>query len=191
VTGQNGRVPDKELIRRTQAGDTGAFDELMTRYNHAIYRLAYSMTRNHADAEDVSQETFIRAYRAIDRFDEKYRFYTWLHRIAVNLCINVFRRRKRARLVPLPGTEIGSEWADVPDPRSGEDDASLRRDLDKALTRLPAEQRAVFVLRVKDEMSYSEISKLLGIPVGTVMSRLNRARQRLRHLLKDYLPSAS
>jgi RNA polymerase sigma-70 factor (ECF subfamily) len=189
MTGPTDRVPDSELIHRTQAGETEAFDELMKRYNQAVYRLAYSMTRNHADAEDISQETFIRAYRAIKRFDDRFRFYTWLHRICANLCINLFRRRGRVRLQSLPGTEAGAEWADIPDPREDEGEAELRRDLDRAIARLPAEQRAVFVLRVKEELSYDEISRMLGIPMGTVMSRLNRARQRLRDLLKDYLPA--
>lgn len=183
-----GTASDLELIRRVQHGNTAAFDELMTRYNHAVYRLAYSMMRNHADAEDISQEAFIRVYRAIGRYDERYRFYTWLHRITVNLCINQMKRQGRQRTVPLPGTEVEAEGQDVADPRSGPADEDLRRDLDQALTRLPGEQRAALVLRVKEELSYNDIAKTLGIPVGTVMSRLARARCRLRELLKDYLP---
>ncbi|MBN2537128.1 sigma-70 family RNA polymerase sigma factor [candidate division WOR-3 bacterium] len=189
MTDPTDRVPDSELIHRAQVGETEAFDELMKRYNQAVYRLAYSMTRNHADAEDICQDTFIRAYRAIKRFDDRFRFYTWLHRICVNLCINLFRRRGRVRLTSLPGTEAGAEWADIADPREDAGAAELRRDLDRAIARLPDDQRAVFVLRVKEELSYGEISKLLGIPMGTVMSRLNRAREKLRELLRDYLPS--
>ncbi|MFO7639304.1 MAG: sigma-70 family RNA polymerase sigma factor [bacterium] len=185
-----GQPPDLELIRRTQQGDTTAFDELMIRYNHAVYRLAWSFVRNHADAEDVSQEAFIRAWRAIGRFDPKYRFYTWLHRITVNLCMNHFRRQKRANLVPLPGGEPGSEWQDMPDPNSGVEDGELRRALDKALNELPDDQRAVLLLRAREELSYEEISQALGIPVGTVMSRLSRARGRLRGLLKEQLPAS-
>ncbi len=160
----------------------------MTRYNESIYRLAYSMTRRHADAEDISQETFIRAYRSIRGFDEQYRFYTWLHRICVNLCINHFKKSRRFRFVPLPGSEAGSDSADIADPKAGGEQSSLRRDLDRALGKLPPDQRMVFVLRVKEELSYNEIAGQLGIPVGTVMSRLNRARNRLKELLKEYLP---
>ena len=191
MTAPEGRVSDVELIHRTQQGNTTAFDELMMRYNEAIYRLAYSTVRNHADAEDISQEAFIRAYRAIGRFNEKYRFYTWMHRITVNLCINLMRQRKRMRLVSLPGSERGSEWAEIADPRSDIEDGELRRDLDRAMEELPPEQRAVLVLRVKQELSYSEISETLDIPIGTVMSRLSRARGHLKKLLKDYLPQAS
>jgi len=185
---RQGTVPDLELIRQVQQGETRAFDELMMRYNQAVYRLAYSMVRSHADASDISQETFIRAYRAIDRFDEQFRFYTWLHRICVNLCLTWLKRRGKQRTGPLPGTEFGAEWQDVPDPKGSPADMELARDLDRALARLQSDQRAVFVLRVKEELSYNEISEALGIPVGTVMSRLNRARIRLRELLKDYLP---
>ncbi len=183
-----GKASDIELIRRAKSGDTRAFDELMTRYAESIYRLVFSLARNHADADDLSQETFIRAFRAIGRYDEQYRFYTWLHRIAVNLCINHLKRKQRIRFVPLPGSEIGGEWQDIADPKTGTGDSELQRDLDRALCKLPAEQRAVIVLRVKEELSYNEISEVLEIPVGTVMSRLNRARSRLKRLLKDYLP---
>ncbi len=184
------KLSDIDLIRRTIAGDTRAFDELMTRYTESIYRLVYSMTRNHADASDLSQEVFIRAYRAIGRFDEQYRFYTWLHRIAVNLCINHMKRKRRFRLVSLPGSGSGTESPDIADPKSRSEGSALQRDLDRALLKLPPDQRAVFVLRVKEEMSYDEISKQLGIPAGTVMSRLSRARGRLKELLKEYLPRA-
>ncbi len=160
----------------------------MMRYNRAVYRLAYSIVRSHADASDISQETFIRAYRAISRFDEQYRFYTWLHRICVNLCLNHLKRVQHQKLVPLPGTDTEGEWQDLPDPGTSPSDMEIRRDLDQALRKLPSDQRAVFVLRVKEELSYNEIAKMLGIPVGTVMSRLSRARLRLKELLKDYLP---
>jgi RNA polymerase sigma-70 factor (ECF subfamily) len=188
MSGPEGQVADLELIGRTQQGDTAAFDELMMRYSKAVYRLAYSFVRNHADAEDISQEAFIRAWRAIARFDPKYRFYTWLHRITVNLCMNHFRRQKRIRFEPLPGGEPGAEWQDLPDPKGDDDAGELRRALDRAMMALPPEQRAVLVLRARDELSYSEISKALGIPVGTVMSRLSRGRAQLRERLKEHLP---
>ncbi len=184
-----GSASDLDLIRRAKLGETAAYDELMTRYSQSIYRLCYSLCRNHADAEDLSQDTFIRAYRAIGRYDEQYRFYTWLHKIAVNLCINRFNRQRRERTVQLAEDEDSAGWQDVPDQRPSPGDEDLRRDLDQAILKLPEEQRAVFVLRVKEELSYNQISKMLRIPVGTVMSRLNRARGRLKELLKDYLPA--
>ena len=183
------RASDVELIHRVQSGETEAFDELMKRYAASVYKVTYSLTRNHADADDMSQETFIRAYRAIGRFDEHYQFYTWVRRIAVNLCFNHLKRGKKFRFVPLPMSDGEVESADIADPRPPAADSELRRDLDQALVKLPPDQRAVFVLRVNEEMSYDEISKALSIPVGTVMSRLNRARERLRDLLKEYMPA--
>jgi len=189
MDGPEGHVADLELIRRTQAGENEAFDELMKRYNQSIYRVAYSLTRSHADADDISQEAFIRAYRAIKHFDERYRFYTWVRKIAVNLCLNHLKRQRRFRLLPLPLADGDNESADIADPKADAETSSLRYDLDRALLRLPADQRAVFILRVDQEMSYNEISEMLKIPVGTVMSRLNRARERLKGLLKEYLPA--
>ncbi len=188
MTEPAGRPADLELIRRVQSGDLAAFDELMQRYARSVYKVTYSLMRSHADADDAAQDTFIRAFRSIGRYDPTWRFYTWLRRIAVNVCLNELKRRKRFRLVPLPQPDGDAESADVPDPNPAEVDSTLRRDLDAALTRLPDDQRAVFVLRVNEEMSYSEISEVLAIPVGTVMSRLNRARARLRVLMKEYLP---
>lgn len=179
-------VTDVELVRQALAGDTRAFDELMKRYSENIYRLTYSIMRCHADASDLSQETFIRAYRSLARYDERFAFWTWLRRIAVNLCFNALKRQRRFGFVPL--ADDGREGQDIPDPRPGPEDSGLRRDLERALTMLPPEQRTVLVLRVIEEMSYNEISATLGIPVGTVMSRLNRARQKLKELLKEYLP---
>lgn len=178
---------DLELIRQAKAGDLGAFDELMRRYIGSIRRVTGSLLRSDPDADDATQETFIRAFRSLRGFDERFQFYTWLRRIAVNHCFTSLKRRSRLRLVPLPAPDGEDEAADIEDPKSDTDAAGLRHDLDVALAKLPADQRAVFVLRVNEEMSYSEIGEALGIPVGTVMSRLNRARQRLRELLREYV----
>ena len=189
TTGENeARPADLDLIRQAKAGDTMAFDELMRRYIGSIRRVAGSMLRNDPDADDVTQETFIRAFRSLRGFDERFQFYTWLRRIAVNLCFTCLKKRSRFRLVPLPVSDGESEAVDIEDPKSDADTSGLRHDIDTALGRLPADQRAVFVLRVDEEMSYNEIGEALGIPVGTVMSRLNRARARLRELLKEYMP---
>jgi RNA polymerase sigma-70 factor (ECF subfamily) len=184
------RPTDLDLIHSTQSGSTEAFDELMKRYAASIYRVTYALTRNHADADDLSQEAFIRAYRAIGRFDPQYQFYTWIRRIAVNLCFNHLKRSHRVRLQPLPIADGESESVDIADPKASAEGSGLRRDLDAALARLPVDQRTIFMLRVDEELSYNEIAAALGIPVGTVMSRLNRAREKLRLLLKEYLPTA-
>lgn len=185
-----GRPSDVELIHAVQSGDTNAFDELMKRYAASVYRVTYSLTRNHADADDMSQEAFIRAYRAIARFDERYQFYTWIRKIAVNLCFNHLKRSRRYSFQPLPMADGEAEAVDIVDPKSDAEGSGLKRDLDAALLKLPADQRAIFVLRVNEELSYSEIAEALSIPVGTVMSRLSRARERLKVLLQEYLPTA-
>jgi RNA polymerase sigma-70 factor (ECF subfamily) len=184
------RVPDQQLTRQAKSGDLAAFDELVRRYAASIYRVAYMMTHSHADADDLSQETFIRAFRSIGRYDEQFRLYTWLRRICVNLCLNHLKRKQRVRLSPLPLADGDDESADIPDPKFEGDAASLKHDLEQALAKLPHDQRVIFTLRVSEEMSYTEISAALGIPVGTVMSRLNRARTRLRELLREYMPRA-
>jgi len=190
MSGSETKVADGELVKRVRTGDTQAFDELMSRYSGSIYRVTYSMMRCQADASDLAQETFIRAYRSLARYDERFAFYTWLRRIAVNLCLNALRRRRRFFFLPLPMSNDEREGPDIPDPKPGPEQSGLRQDLDRALAKLPPDQRAILVLRVNEEMSYNEISETLGIPVGTVMSRLNRARTRLRELLREYLPRA-
>jgi len=189
MSAPEGRPGDLELIHAVQSGDTGSFDELMKRYAASIYRVTYALTRNHADADDMSQETFIRAFRAIRRFDERYQFYTWIRKIAVNLCFNHLKRSRRVPMQSLPMADGEAESVDIVDPKAGAEGSGLRRDLDAALTRLPPDQRAIFMLRVDEELSYNEIAEALGIPVGTVMSRLNRAREKLRLFLKEYLPT--
>jgi len=182
------KAADFDLIRQAKAGDTLAFDELMRRYIGSIRRVTGSLMRSDPDADDVTQETFIRAFRSLRGFDERFQFYTWLRRIAVNLCFTCLKKRSRFRLVPLPNPDGEDQAADIEDPKSDVDTSGLRHDLGLALARLPSDQRAVFVLRVNEEMSYSEIGAALGIPIGTVMSRLNRARAKLRELLKEYMP---
>lgn len=190
MSAAEGRPSDLDLIHAVQSGRTEAFDELMKRYAASIYRVTYSFVRGHADADDLTQETFIRVYRAIARFDERFQFYTWARKIAVNLCLNHLKRRGRVRMQPLPMADGENESVDIPDPKAGVDDSGLRRDLEVALARLPDDQRSVFVLRVDEEMSYNEIAETLSIPVGTVMSRLSRARDRLKELLKEYMPAS-
>jgi RNA polymerase sigma-70 factor (ECF subfamily) len=178
---------DLKLIRRVKSGEAQAFDVLMQRYATRIYQVIYGMVHNQADTQDLSQETFIHAYEGIKGFNEKYRFYTWLYRIAINLCINHWKRRKPAQLVPI---ENGESYAD-PNPATDPAAMDLRRAVEKRLAQLPEEQKTVFVLRTFEEMSYQEIAEVLGISIGTVMSRLSRAREKLKELLKDYLPRSA
>lgn len=178
-------LSDLELIRRVKSGETRAFDVLMQRYGPRIYRVIYGMVHNHADTKDLSQDTFVHAYEAIKKFKEQYKFYTWLYRIAVNLCINHCRRGKKVQFTPIENAEF---YADT-NPAANVESQDLHRAVKQKLVQLPEEQKTVFILRTFEEMSYQEIADILGISVGTVMSRLSRAREKLKELLKDYLPS--
>lgn len=177
---------DLELIQRTKAGDAQAFDTLMRRYNRRVYQVIFGLTHNHADAEDLTQETFIRAFEHIRSFKEEYRFYTWLYRIAVNL---TFTYLKRSRLGPQILEHEDCTALEVADDRMGaiNEDCDRRRNIERALMSLPADQRLVLVLRTYEQLSYEEIARVTGTNIGTVMSRLFRARAKLRTALARYL----
>lgn len=177
-------LTDLELIRKVKAGETQAFDVLIQRYGKRIHRVIYGMVHNYADTEDLTQDTFVRAYEGIKKFKEQYKFYTWLYRIAINLCINHYKRKKMIQFTSL----TNSEFSPDENPKTNVESQDLRRAVEYQLTQLPEEQKMVFVLRTFDEMSYQEIADILGISMGTVMSRLARARHKLKELLKDYLP---
>ena len=169
------------LVRAAQKGDAAAFEEIVRRYQKAVYRVAYGVTRNAADADDLAQETFVRAWRALDRFRPDEPLYPWLSRIAINLSYSLFRRRRRRPETSIePLVEAGQQWAGTEDP---ERDAAERERDDKiaeSFAELKEDHRAVLVLRVVEGLSYDEIARTLGVPVGTVRSRLSRARSELR-----------
>jgi RNA polymerase sigma-70 factor, ECF subfamily len=177
---------DLDLIRRAKVGDAQAFDVLMRRYNRRAFQVIYGLTRNYADAEDLTQETFIRAYEHIRTFKEEFRFYTWLYRIAVNLTFTFLKRRK---LAPVSLATDDDPEADPPDERAAPVDVQLdrKRNIEKALKELPEEQRLALVLRTYEELSYAEIAEVMHTSIGTVMSRLSRARDKMRESLRDYM----
>jgi RNA polymerase sigma-70 factor (ECF subfamily) len=149
-----------------------------------VYRVAYGLTRNPSDADDLAQETFVRAWQAIGRFRVGEPLYPWLARIAVNLAYSLFRRRRRRPETPIePLIEAGHEWAGEDDPARDAAEAESRERLEASFAELKPEHRAVLVLRVVEGMSYDEIAGALGVPVGTVMSRLSRARAELKSRL--------
>ena len=160
----------------------------MRRYQRRVYAVAYRICRRSDVAEDVAQETFLRAYRALDRFEVGRPFGPWVVRIAANLAINR-KRSPREREQALP--EGHAETPAVsPDPLGRLLETEAGAVLEKAVGELPEEQRAVFVLRIYEDLSYQEIAEALGVADGTVMSRLSRARARLRTVLLPYLAAA-
>jgi RNA polymerase sigma-70 factor (ECF subfamily) len=163
---------DEALVSRARAGDTGAFETLVTRYHRVLFTVALRMLGNDADAGDATQVAFIRAYERLDSFDPRFRFFSWLYRILLNECSNSRRGRRAPQ-------EIASELAADPTPLEALERAERRRRVQMALLDLPAEYRQVVVLRHFGELSYEEIAGTLGISSKTVKSRLYTARQRL------------
>ncbi len=184
---------DGELVEASRRGDRQAFRLLFDRYYRRILAVATGMLRNREDALDVAQETFIKAYRSLPRFKGDSSFYTWLYRIAVNLCVDAQRRDARyARVAVSPGEGAPEETEpfDVCDERPGVDpfEQVQTRELGalvrEALSELTAEHRAVILLREVDGLSYDEISHVMQCAKGTVMSRLHYARKRLQARLR-------
>jgi RNA polymerase sigma-70 factor (ECF subfamily) len=172
---------------KAQAGNLFAYEELVRRYQRRVYAVAYRIVRRSDVADDVAQETFLRAYRAIGRFEVGRPFAPWVVRIAANLAINRKRSpNEREQGLPEGHAETRSS---SPSPLDRLLDAEAASVLEQALDDLPEEQRVVFVLRVYEDLSYQEIAETLGISPGTVMSRLSRARTKLRGIVLPYLSS--
>jgi RNA polymerase sigma-70 factor (ECF subfamily) len=186
-------VEERTALERCQRGDAQAFGVVVNMNMKRAYFAALGLVGNHADALDLSQEAFVRAYRAMPRFDLERRFFTWYYRILRNLCLNHLRDRARVR-----ETDPNTEWSDLDDAQSDvlHDQADpavlaertdLNRHVWRAVARLKPEEREVFVLREVEDCSYAEIAERLEIPQGTVMSRLFHARQNLKDMLNRLL----
>jgi len=191
---RNGReheVSEAELVRQAQAGAPTAFAQLVGLYQDRIYNTCYRMTHNHADALDLTQSTFLRALEALDRYRGQAAFYTWLFRIAVNLTIS-HRRKQKRRSVQSLDTGGSEQTAFAPQlagrPADGDASARLRRielqdHVEHALSRLPDEFRAAVILKDIEDLDYAAIAEILGVPAGTVKSRIHRGRMMLREWL--------
>jgi RNA polymerase sigma-70 factor (ECF subfamily) len=188
------RERDAELVRASQAGDRGAFDQLVERYKEIVYAVSYRFARDPDLAMDLAQEAFVRAYRGIRGFKGKSSFSTWLYRIAVNSCIDYTRRRSRTvepNTVPEEVADFaGSEPAETR-PGSRPDAFALTSELgeqiQRAIDALPDYHKSVFVLYEIQGLSYKEIAQVVGCSIGTVMSRLHYARKKLRAMLEPYV----
>lgn len=177
--------PEEILVKKAKKGDTKAFGELVKRYERYIVNLVYRTLGYSEDAEDIAQETFIKAFTNIKNFKEESKFSTWLSKIAINLCMDKFRSKSSKE----ENLEEGV-WLTIPqnsyyDPEETAERLEIQERIRKAVASLPEELRIVFVLRELEDLSYDEISKMLNIPMGTVESRLYRARMKLKTLLSD------
>src|ERR1700736_580572 len=181
------------LVGRAKAGDVGAFEELVRRYDRNVFRIAQHITQNREDAEDVVQDAFLKAYGNLSQFQGQSKFYTWLVRIAVNEALMKLRRRRPERMVSLDEdvkTEEDSlprevaDWS--PNPEQQYSQAELREILSKTIQGLPPGFRTVFVLRDVEGLSTEETAAALELSVPAVKSRLLRARLQLRERLGRY-----
>lgn len=181
---------EARLVRLSRNGDRNAFEELVDMYNDKIYHLAYRMLNFSSEAEDVVQDTFLRVYMNLDRYDENQKFSTWIYRIATNLCIDRLRKRKPNYSLDaeMPDGE-GSDWysllasqQDTPEQEVvlSETQYIIRR----AIGNLPEKYKSVVVLRYLHDMSLQEIGDVLGMPVTTVKTRVHRGREFLRKKLE-------
>ena len=177
---------DRGLVEAAAAGSRDAFDELVRQYQVPIVNLARALTAGSADAEDLAQEVFVRTWRSLRGFRGDSTFRTWLHRVALNVIQTHQGRLARFRRVFQPTPELAAD--DPVDRAIGPDDVEsdvIRRDaIDRALAALPAELRVAVTLRDIQGMDYREIADTLGVPIGTVESRIFRGRQRLRPMLE-------
>ena len=181
------------MVRAAKAGDMGAFEELVKRYDRNVFRIAQHITQNREDAEDVVQDAFLKAFSNLEQFQEQSKFYTWLVRIAVNEALMKLRRRRPERTVSLDQevqTEEDSmprevaDWS--PNPEQQYSQAELKDILGKTIQGLPSGFRTVFVLRDVEGLSTEETAEALGLSIPAVKSRLLRARLQLRDRLSKY-----
>lgn len=185
---------ERKLVVRAQAGDFGAYDDLVRRYQERIYATIYHMTANHDDANDLAQDTFIKAYRALKSFKGDSSFFTWVYRIAVNKTINFLKQRKKRSQMSLNDLDCNAEHdpdlvalISEKNPRRDLNLAELQQKLNEAMQKLSDVHRLVVTLHDVQGLSHDEISKIMDCNTGTVRSRLFYARQQLQAYLSDYL----
>ena len=178
---------EKAALIAARNGDRAAFGKLVTAYQRRAYAIAYSYVKNRDDALELSQEAFVRAYKAIATFDTKMPFYPWLYRIIKNTCLNQIKRKKRRGESSLDA--MMESGYDAVDRARGPNEASeldeLKQAIQRAMERLTPDQQEILRLRHFLELSYAEISDCLEIPQGTVMSRLHAARKNLKTALEE------
>lgn len=187
-------IHESELVKRARRGDLAAYDDLVRRYQERIYATIYHMTSNHEDANDLAQETFIKAFQALKSFKGGSSFYTWVYRIAVNKTLNFLKSRKNRTHFSLNDVDFNAEHnpdlvALISDktPRREAGLTELQEKLNEAMQQLSEQHRLVVTLHDVQGLPHEEIAQIMDCNVGTVRSRLFYARQQLQGFLADYL----
>lgn len=188
---------DQQLVERVQRGDKGAFDLLVSKYQRKIFRLLSRLIRDSAEVEDIAQEAFIKAYRALPNFRGESAFYTWLYRIAINTAKNYLVSQGRrvpttteADIEEAETFDDGERLRDLNTPESMLRTKQVGEAVNRAIDRLPEDLRTAIVLREIEGLSYEEIAESMNCPIGTVRSRIFRAREAIAQELKPILNSA-
>jgi RNA polymerase sigma-70 factor (ECF subfamily) len=209
--GSPDNLPDEALVSATLSGDKGAYRVLVERYQERLLRVALDILKNSSDAEDVVQESFVKAFLSLEKFKGQSSFYTWLHRITFNMAVDLQRKNQRRGGQHFEYKEDFSvssnmRGSDANENGGGNDEllaqniegpqeALLRREtgkkIDEVLSQLSDEHRAVITLREVDGLDYEEIAAALGVPRGTVMSRLFYARKALQRALREFAPDSA
>ncbi len=186
--------PDRELVARTQAGDSSAFDQLLIRYQQRVYGVIHNMVNNHADTNDLLMETFSKAYQNIHSYKADAAFYTWIYRIAVNQTINFLKRNKSRHNISMDddSEDMESQKEFIDTALSGDVErqnkiSELQKKLNESLMKLSEQHRAVVTLFDVQGLSHTEIAKIMGCSEGTVRSRLFYAHKQLQKNLKGYV----
>jgi RNA polymerase sigma-70 factor (ECF subfamily) len=185
ASGEGEAAEDLRAVARARNGDHAAFRELVERTQGRAFGLALRVLRDEEVARDVVQDAYLKAYGSLDRFEGRSSFYTWLYRIVMNLCLDRKRRERSSRRVDRNEEALAEAAADPesisePEPQRALERAELRGQLARAIALLPEDARRTLELREIDGLSYQEIAECLGVPKGTVMSRLHHARRRVR-----------
>jgi len=183
------------LVQRAKTGDLSAFDTLMVRYRQRLYAVIYNMTMNAEDAADLTQESFVKAFRSLSKFREKSSFYTWLYRIGVNLTLSFLKKRKIRQFFSFDqASDDGGMSKDLEAVSSTSSTSvkkalnnELHEKLNEALSKLSDKHRTIVVLFEIDGLGHKEIAKIMNCTVGTVRSRLFYAKQQLQSYLSEYL----
>ena len=186
------KVIDAALIKKAKNGDISAFEDLIDRHQQKVFNIAYRMCGNYDDASDMAQEALIKAYLNFDKFDGKSQFSTWLYRVTTNSCLDQIKKNKKIPLTSLDSeieTNEGSTVREIESrgktPEQELESKELSKEINECIKQLPAKHRTVIILRDINGMAYEEIAKTLNCSVGTVKSRVNRARSALKKLLTN------